>query len=57
MTLATKADMVKCDSCNTPALRVVGTTLVIEHRHHGEKHVSVFSLQQLLDKMGVPVER
>lgn len=54
MTTAQKVRLpgaVSCDACNTPALRVVGTTVVIEHVHHGSKHVTVLTLQQILDKM------
>lgn len=50
MTLATKLDFIKCDVCSTPALRVVGQTLVIQHRHHGQTHTTVLSLQAILDR-------
>lgn len=43
-----------CDQCGTPALRVVGATLVIEHRHHGQKHVTVVELAALLDRAEKP---
>ena len=44
--------LVNCDECNTPAYRVVGETLVIEHRHNGSKHVTVIDLRAVLDKVG-----
>lgn len=43
--------LVKCDQCYTPAYRVVGDTIVIEHRHDGQKHVTVVTRTQLLDMM------
>jgi hypothetical protein len=43
--------MIACDACSTPALRVVGNTLVIEHRHRGEKHTSVIPMSIILDKI------
>ncbi len=41
---------VRCDCCALPVLRVVGQTVVIEARHHGERHVSVLEIRALVDK-------
>ena len=49
--------MIPCDACSTPALRVVGNTVVVEHRHHGQTHVTVLSIQVLLDKVGAVIVR
>ena len=46
-------ELVKCDACGTPALRVVGNAIVIEHRHHGTKHTTVIAIAALLDKAAV----
>ena len=43
-------ELLKCDACDTPALRVVGNAIVIEHRHHGNKHTTVIAIADLLDK-------
>jgi hypothetical protein len=40
-----------CDECNLPAYRIVGDQLRIESRHNGEKHTTVLTLGQLIDKM------
>lgn len=43
--------LVNCDECTTPAYRIVGQTLIIEHRHNGQKHTSVIDLRTLLDRI------
>lgn len=39
--------LVRCDECNTPIFEVVGETLVIRTRHHGERHTSIIPLNSL----------
>lgn len=48
---------VDCDHCGTPALRIVGNTIIIEHIHHGEKHTTVLTKEQIFDKVQSPVLR
>lgn len=43
---------IKCDKCNTPAAALVGTALIIKHRHHGEQHLTVLNLHELASKLG-----
>lgn len=40
--------VIKCGRCDLPVARVVGGTLVIECRHHGEKHVKVIEVGELV---------
>jgi len=43
-------DVVYCDCCGTEKLaQVVGDTLVIKDRRHGEKHVAVIPISAILD--------
>lgn len=42
--------LVRCSQCRTPIARLTPEALVIESRHHGERHVTVVSLASLLDK-------
>ena len=43
-------DIVYCDCCGTEKLaQVVGDNLVIKDRRHGEKHVVVIRIQDMLD--------
>lgn len=42
---------IACDHCGTPALRIVGQMLVIEHVHHGQKHTTVLTMAQIIDRM------
>ena len=43
-------DVIYCDCCGTEKLaQVVGDTLVIKDRRHGEKHVAVLKISDLLD--------
>lgn len=45
-------DCVYCDCCGTEKLAsIVGDTLVIRDRRHGQKHVAVIKIQDLLDKL------
>ena len=37
----------RCDKCGTPIFRIVGNTIVVEAKHHGEKHVSVIPISQI----------
>lgn len=47
------AGYVTCPDCpkghETPVLQVIGNTLVVVSRHHGERHKTVVTLQELLD--------
>ena len=43
-------DVIYCDCCGTEKLaQVVGDNLVIKDRRHGEKHVAVIPISDLLD--------
>lgn len=43
-------DVIYCDCCGTEKLaQVVGGTLVIKDRRHGDKHVAVIPFSDLLD--------
>jgi len=43
-------DVIYCDCCGTEKLaQVVGDNLVIKDRRHGEKHVAVLKISDLLD--------
>ena len=43
-------DFIKCDCCGTEKLaQVVGDNLVIKDRRHGEKHIAVVKIADLLD--------
>jgi len=35
---------VQCDCCQLPAAEIVGGTLVIRSKHHGDRHTTVLSL-------------
>jgi hypothetical protein len=46
-------DNVRCDCCGTELMaRIVGKTLVIRDRRHGNRHVAVIPLADLLDTAG-----
>lgn len=38
--------------CGLPVARVRGGRLVIESRHHGQTHISSFSLEALVARLG-----
>jgi len=43
-------DVIYCDCCGTEKLaQVVGDNLVIKDRRHGQKHVAVIPISDLLD--------
>ena len=43
-------DVIYCDCCGTEKLaQVVGDSLVIKDRRHGERHVAVVPISALLD--------
>lgn len=43
-------NVIYCDCCGSEKLaQVVGESLVIKDRRHGEKHVAVIKTQELLD--------
>lgn len=43
-------DFIKCDCCGTEKLaQVVGDNLVIKDRRHGEKHIAVVKIADILD--------
>jgi hypothetical protein len=41
-----------CDKCGLPFARVQGGALVIESRHHGQVHVNVLSVDELVRVFG-----
>lgn len=40
-----------CDACSVAVAEVVGPTLVIHQKHHGEKHTTVIEVASLLKLM------
>ncbi len=44
---------IRCAGCNAPALRIEGGNLIIEHKHHGERHTTVLPLSYLVDKAAI----
>ena len=43
-------DVIYCDCCGTEKLaQVVGDNLVIKDRRHGEKHIAVVKIADILD--------
>lgn len=42
--------VVRCDECGTILFEVRGDTLIVKARHHGEVHVTVVSLADLLQR-------
>jgi len=45
-----KGDVIYCDCCGSEKLaQVVGDSLVIKDRRHGQKHVAIIKVQALLD--------
>lgn len=41
-------EVIHCDECQLPAAKIVAGALVIECRHHGEKHKTVVSVSDLV---------
>lgn len=51
--MSSKDNTIYCSCCGTEKMaEVIGDKLVIKDRRHGEKHVVVLSVKDLLDKMG-----
>lgn len=45
-------NVIYCDCCGTQKLaEIVGETVVIKDRRHGEKHLAVIPVQALIDKL------
>lgn len=40
-------NVILCQHCNTPVAEVKGKFLILKAQHHGENHVSIFSLDEL----------
>ncbi len=40
-----------CSTCSTPIASLQGDKIVIESRHHGERHVTVITLAELSEKV------
>lgn len=38
----------QCPDCKLPVAQIQGDTLIIKARHHGQPHVSVFSLAEII---------
>lgn len=38
----------QCPDCKLPVAQIQGNTLIIKARHHGQPHVSVFSLAEII---------
>jgi hypothetical protein len=43
---------IQCDGCASPALQVIGSVVVIEHKHHGERHKTVIPISVLAEMIG-----
>lgn len=56
MTYDRDSGYVTCDDCRTPAFQIKGNTLVIKHRHSGEKHTTVVSLPELIARLNAAVD-
>lgn len=41
--------LIYCDQCNTPLFEVRDGYIILIARHHGEKHVSVINIADLLE--------
>ncbi|NIN63710.1 MAG: hypothetical protein GTO63_03145 [Anaerolineae bacterium] len=52
-----KDGVIRCDECKLPAAKVVGTLVVIEHRHHGKKHKTVVEITELIKLAGDQIRR
>ena len=44
-----------CHDCKTPVAEIKEGVLIIEARHHGERHVTLISLRKVLDSSTVVV--
>lgn len=40
--------IIKCDKCDLPVARMVSGVLVVEARHHGEKHITFIEVGELV---------
>lgn len=43
-----KGEMLRCRFCGTPYAELRNGVLIIEQRHHGDKHVNVISVWELV---------
>ena len=50
------AGHLRCPTCGVPYARLDGNVLVIESRHHGEKHVNVITVDKLLELVNAKKE-
>ncbi len=48
--------VLRCACCGLPYARVQNGCLVVESRHHGEKHTNAISLADVARLFDVPVE-
>lgn len=46
--------VLRCACCGLPYARVQGGCLVVESRHHGEKHTNAISLEEVARLFDVP---
>lgn len=44
----TEPQYIRCDCCNAPIAEIRGGCVIIVGRHHGERHVTVLTLAQLV---------
>lgn len=44
-----KTIILRCDCCGLPYARIQQGALVVESRHHGDKHTNVVALEALLE--------
>lgn len=45
----TKPIVLRCTVCGLPWARIENGVLIVESRHHGQRHVNVMSLRQLVE--------
>jgi hypothetical protein len=43
-----KLKLIRCDECGTVIAKVKNLCLIIDSKHHGEKHTSVLELSKLI---------
>lgn len=41
---------IRCSQCSVIAAEIKGDALIIQARHHGEKHITVIPLDKLIRK-------
>lgn len=47
----------RCPTCGLPYARLSGNVLIIESRHHGEKHTNTITVDKLAELVERPVRQ